>query len=72
MQVITERLSVPKNQTWATNALGVTIMKNTNSKTEQAIAEAKKAILAVGKVDQVAREEGQDFAAQLKQATDAL
>lgn len=45
---------------------------NTTSKTAQAIEEAKKIIVAVGKVDQTAKEEGGDFAAQLKQATDAL
>ncbi|ADY13675.1 hypothetical protein [Sphaerochaeta globosa] len=44
----------------------------TNTKTAQAIEEAKQVILAVGKVDQAAKEEGGEFAAQLKQATDAL
>ena len=44
----------------------------TTTKTAEAIAEVKKAAQNVGKIDQVAKAEGQDFAAQLKQATDAL
>ncbi|MBJ2356022.1 hypothetical protein [Sphaerochaeta sp. S2] len=49
-------------------------MKNatTTTKTSQAIAEVKKAAMSVGKVDQVAKSEGQDFASQLERATDAL
>ncbi len=44
----------------------------TNTKTSQAITEVKQAAQNVGKIDQVAKAESGDFAAQLKQATDAL
>lgn len=44
----------------------------TTTKTAQAIAEVKKAAQNVGKIDQIAKAEGGDFAAQLKVATDAL
>lgn len=42
------------------------------TKTSMLIAEVKKAAQNVGKIDQVAKAESQDFAAQLQQATDAL
>lgn len=44
----------------------------TTTKTAQAIVEVKKTAMNVGKIDQVAKSEGQDFAAQLERANDAL
>jgi len=44
----------------------------TTTKTAEAIAEVKKAAQNVGKIDQVAKAESGDFAAQLQQASDAL
>lgn len=46
--------------------------KNTTTKTAEAIAEIKKAAVAIGKVDQVAKAESQGFTAELEKATDAL
>lgn len=46
--------------------------KNTTTKTAEAIAEMKKSVVAIGKVDQVAKAESQGFTAELEKATDAL
>lgn len=46
--------------------------KNNNTKTAEAIAEMKKDAVAIGKIDQIAKTEGQEFATSLERATDAL